>query len=652
MDAHLLTSAIAFFVLFFGAISFIQIFSKRTTFPFTVALLIAGFIAQVFVYSFGLHTEFHLDPQTIYYLILPILLFEAAMHINIHQFRIQFLTISFISTFGLLVSMGVIAVGLTLLIGMPFEVALLFGALISATDPIAVLSLFKTLGAPKRLSLIADGESMFNDATAVIAYKIVAGFIFATTVTNSSGQIFTSLGNFAYMFFGSIIFGIVLGYFSSLITRRINNDHLVETTITIALALGSFIVADHYFGMSGVITTVMAGVAFGNLGKTNISRGVRSFVNEAWEYLAFLSISLVFFFAAYQLNIVEVLSYGKNIVWVILMVLIARAFSVYFSFGISNKLPFFKNEPNIPLSWQHILNWGGLRGVIPLVLAYSLPDDFIYKNEIIAYTLATFIFTLLVNGLTIRWLLVKLKLHLPKHEEEIIAEELQLFKIEQKRSIVKNLIKDDFNQKIISVAEKHLVLEEELHKNKLLEHANKDELERSLRLESIEIARKKMLDLFYQGYVNEAVIYEHETLLDLQQDAVEYPEVYQGRGYESGGHMPNRKLYRDRLRTIRNRLRTYPYLRLLFGKQEHEVVVERLMSLKSKAICVKEILDYFEKVSEVFKKEKWALAVIKQLEVEYKAREVRYKNDLKNVVDEYPEIMTQYQQNVLSTILN
>lgn len=649
MESHSLISGLVFFVVFFSTISLLQFFSKKTSFPFTVALLLVGFIAQIFVYSFGLSIDLHLDPETIYYLILPILLFEAAMHINIHQFRIQFLTISFISTFGLLVSMGVIAAGLFYLVGMPFTVALLFGALISATDPIAVLSLFKTLGAPKRLSLIADGESMFNDATAVIAYKIVAGFVLAGSYL-SPNTLFISLGDFSYMFFGSIIFGIIVGYLVSEVVRKIDKDHLIELTITLALALGSFIVADHYFGLSGVIVTVMAGIIFGNVGKTRISRGVHSFVNEAWELLSFLSISLVFFFAAFQLDLGELFSYGEKLLFVIGSVLVARAVSVYLSFGISNRLPFFKEEPGVPLSWQHIMNWGGLRGVIPLVLAYSLPNDFSHKAEIIAYTLTAFIFTLLVNGLTIRWLLVKLKLHLPEKEEEIISEELHLFEIEQKRKILKDLPKRDFYQELVSLASKKLGVEEQLHKERLLVLADNNELDRSLRLQAIEISRDTVINLFYQGIINESIVHDYEMQLDLQQDAIEYPEVYTGRAMEKG-RIANRKLYRERLRSIQKRLRNFPFLKTFFGMQQNDLVEERLMSLKSKIVCVSEIELYLDNVLAVFKNESSAQQVIKNIKKEYKGRLVSYENDLTALKEEFPQIVRLYQQRILHNLL-
>ena len=651
MESETLISALVFFVLFFGTTAVLQLFSKKSSFPFTVALLIAGFIAQIFVYSFGLEAELHLSPETIFYLILPILLFEAAMHINIHQFKIQFLTISFISTFGLLISMGVVAAGLSYFIGMPIQVALLFGALISATDPIAVLSIFKSLGAPKRLSLIADGESMFNDATAVIAYKIVAGFVFASSYLNTN-QFFESFGNFAYMFFGSIIFGIIIGYIASDLVKRVKNDHLVELTITLSLALGSFIIADHYFGLSGVITTVMAGVAFGNLGKTRISETAHSFVNEAWELLSFLSVALVFFFAAFQLDLGQVLEYSYQLPFVIGSVLVARAVSVYLSFWISNTLPFFKDEPDVPLRWQHILNWGGLRGVIPLVLAYSIPNDFQYKEEIIAYTLATFIFTLLVNALTIRSLLVRLGLHLPKKEEEIIDEELHLFEIEQKRALLKNLPEREFFQDVVKSAEKKLVEREQYYKQLLLSHASTEELEISLRLQAIEISRMKTLELFRQGFVNESVLYDYETQLDIQQDSLEYPEVYKIRGVNKEGRFPHRKLYRDRLRSIQKRVRNFPYLKKYFGFQENELVEERLMSLKVKISCVEEVLIYLERVRVVFKGSKPALGVIKKIEGEYFSRREEYEKDIYDIKQEFPQVVKEYQLSVVSKLLS
>ena len=147
MDTHALTNILLFFTLFFGIISVLQALANRFNFPYTVLLLVAGFLSQGIVHYFNVQSHFHLEPQIIYYILLPLLLFEAAMHINLHQFRLQFWTITWISTFGLIVSLLIVGLGMHFLIALPLGMALLFGALISATDPIAVLSIFKSLGA-------------------------------------------------------------------------------------------------------------------------------------------------------------------------------------------------------------------------------------------------------------------------------------------------------------------------------------------------------------------------------------------------------------------------------------------------------------------------------------------------------------------------
>ncbi len=267
---------------------------------------------------------------------MPALLFEAAIHINLHQFRLQFKTISFLASFGLLISIFVIGIGVSVLVNIPLSVALLFGALISATDPIAVLSLFKTLGAPKRLALIADGESMFNDATGVIAFRVISIFVL-TNIAFSTQQVLSGIFDFVYVFFGSLILGAILGYGVSQLLSYIRNERILVNTITIALAIGSFAIAEHYFHLSGVITTVIAGIIVGNLGRKKLPIQVLNFIEEFWEVVGFVAVSLVFFFASYNLDFKVFFGNLHNIGYVILVVLIGRSISVYLSSFITNK---------------------------------------------------------------------------------------------------------------------------------------------------------------------------------------------------------------------------------------------------------------------------------------------------------------------------
>ncbi len=593
---HGLIEAILFISAFLIFTGLLQKFTSRISFlPYTVALLLAGALGQFLTHTFHLPLHLELSADMIYFVLLPLLLFESAFHINFHQFRLQFKTITFIATFGLLLSIFVIGYFLVYAIGYPVGMALLFGAIISSTDPIAVISLFKTLGAPKRLGLVADGESMLNDATGVIAFKVVSTFVLASTAFQSQDLV-DSVGTFVYTFVGSLIFGAIVGYIFSKIIERISNDRVIETTMTVAAALGSFVAAEHFFHFSGVISTVITGIVVGNLGKTKFSPGVREFVEEFWSYFAFLSVSLVFFFATFNLDF-TIFSYNpQNIVFAIIAVLIGRAASIYGSFLITNHTPFFKDEPNVPLSWQHILNWGGLRGVIPLVLVYSLPEDFAYRNDMLSFTMGAFLFTLLINGLTIRTLLLKLGVHIPKKEEEILAEELSIFELEEAKESLMRLKDKEFDPDILQDLKRELNELEKKHKKHLQEIATPEDFEKSLRLQAIHIERHALDDLFHQGYVSENIYFDFDSELDLQQDALEYPEVNSGRAFKAGGIINAQGGFRKRLARMRTLASQFPLIKSIFKSSSKFLIEDRIGLLKARVITSDMVIEYLGKM--------------------------------------------------------
>jgi monovalent cation:H+ antiporter, CPA1 family len=536
---HFVLFASAFLV---GA-SILQVLSNKYSFPFTVLLLIVGFVTQFVVHFLHLDLHISLSPDVIFFILLPLLLFEAAMHINIHQFKIQFKTISLLATLGLLISVFVVGAGIFYSLGLPLGVSLLFGAIISSTDPIAVLSLFKSLGAPKRLSLIADGESMFNDATGVIVFRIISGFVVGGQAF-SSHRVLGGFGSFLYVFIGSIILGVIVGYIASILFSKVKEDRVLVAALTTGLAIGSFVVAEHFFGLSGVITTVITGIAFGNIGRTKLPSNVLHFLEEFWAYFGFLAVSLVFFFAAYNLDLALFTSSLGSLAIVIAIVLIGRAASVYITAFLSNTLPFFNDEPDIPMRWQHILNWGGLRGVIPLVLVYSLPDDYIYKELMLQFTMASLLFTLFVNGLTIKWLLVKLGLHVSKKEEQIIEDEKSIFEIDTARNKLALLDRRQFDQPLIKEIDAQLAKQQVQYKDELKRLSTDEEFLNSLKLESLEIERNKLGELFEQGSIPESVYHAFESEIDIQQDSIEYPEVYPIRAVDKEGRIKPTKTFR------------------------------------------------------------------------------------------------------------
>ena len=631
---------ISFFLIFTGLLQ--KFTTKIPALPYTVALLLAGIIGQFLAHTFHLPIHLELSSDVIYFVLLPLLLFESAFHINFHQFKLQFKTITFIATFGLLLSIFVIAAFLVFAIGYPLPMALLFGAIISSTDPIAVISMFKTLGAPKRLALVADGESMLNDATGVISFKVVSTFVIASTAFQSQALL-TSAWNFTYVFVGSLVFGAIVGYLFSKIIERIQNDRVIETTMTVAAALGSFAAAEHFFHFSGVIACVIAGIVVGNLGKTKFSPGVREFVEEFWSYFAFLSVSLVFFFATYSLDFTIFLTNPWPIIAAIIAVLIGRAVSVYGSAFLTNTLPFFKNEPNLPMSWQHILNWGGLRGVIPLVLVYSLPADFAYRDDMLRFTMGSLLFTLLINGLTIRTLLLKLGVHLPKKEEEVLQEELSIMELEEAKESINSLKDKEFDPDILLDMKKELDAVEKKHKEHLNEILSAENFELSLRLQALHIERHALQDLFHKGYVSENIFFDFDAELDLQQDALEYPEVYQGRGINPGGTIDAEKSFRKQLSKMKTLAAQFPILKNIFKSSRKQLVEERIGLLKTRIITSEMVIEYLKKMDK-YLGIKEHISFIKKL---IKAQEdliVENRAELTKLSKDNPSLLAAYQR--------
>lgn len=651
MEGHLLVELVIFATMFLVGIAFVTPLTKRLAFPYTVALLFAGFIAQFITHSFELESHIILSPDVIFYILLPILLFEGAFHINFHQFRLQFKTITAFATLGLLISIFVVAFGLSYLVGLDFGASLLFGAIISATDPIAVLALFKHLGGPKRLALLADGESMFNDATGVVAFRVISAFIIADNAFTTQA-VLSGFGSFVYIFIGSIILGLALGYITSIFIAKIENEPLIESTLTVALALGSFIIAEHYFHLSGVISTVMAGITLSHVGRTRISRQVIHFIEELWGFLGFIAVSMVFFFAAYNLDVNIFTNNLPLIGAAIIMVLAARAISVYGTAIITNKLAFFKDEPNVPLSWLHILNWGGLRGVIPLVLVYSLPEAYEYREEMLAFTLGALLFTLIINGLTIKTLLLKLGLNKPSKEEEIVELEVALFETEKQIERLKQLNTEEFDKKTIAtyVSDLQDVIKD--HKKELSILGTSENILSSVKLQAIQIQRDVIEDLFERGYINENAYFEYDSQLDLQQDAIEYPRTFgHFYGRERLGVVSSRISYRKRLKNIRKVMSTLPILENILRVSEEDVILERFSLIKSRIIANDEVIEFLERNKVIFGKNKELMKSVTEVEKIYKNFLKENHKELNSIQKKYPRIVNHYQENLLSQLI-
>lgn len=650
MHEHQLIGLILFIGFFLVLTTIIKWLSEKTSFPYTIALLFAGAVGQILFHELQVDLHLHLTTDIIYFVLLPLLLFESATHIQLHQFRLQFKTITFLATFGLLTSVTVVGALMALLLGIPFGVGLLFGTIISATDPIAVLSLFKTLKAPKRLALLIEGESMFNDATAVILFRIVSAVVVGHAAFQSHHLALSTI-NFLYVFVGSIIAGGVMAGLVSTFIEKVRNDRIIETTLTVGLALSSFVISEHFFGLSGVITTVAAGLTLGNIGKTRISSGVVEFMNEFWEYIGFMAVSLVFFFATFNLKASALTDNVLNAISVIGIVVIARVISIYLSFFLSNKLSFFKDEPNVPLKWQHVINWGGLRGVIPLVLVYAIPDGFEYKEMLIGFTLDVFLYSVIVHGLSVRTIMTKLGIHLPSKSHRIIDEEQSIFEIRKARVRLNDFKDNHLDKKVILKAQEKLNEIEKKRKKRLYKLSTNEDLEDSLRMQAISFERKHLRKLFQRGYISEGVYFEFEAELDLQEDAIEYPEINPTRVVDSDGLIDASKSFRKRAREIRQIISKFSFIKKMGLISEKRVVHERLELLWARIICSQEVVKNFNEIESVFGNKKRVHGTISKVMSEYVQFVDQNKDKVRILKNRYPKYVREYFQGVVDAFV-
>ncbi|MBN2718996.1 MAG: cation:proton antiporter [Deltaproteobacteria bacterium] len=411
----------------------INILALKTRLPYTVLLVVAGSLLVPLskVDAFSFVTSFQLTPELLFFVFLPILIFESAYNMKLRNIKDNKLTISVLAIVGLLISTFCIGFvghwGLQLLgLHIPLLVTLLFGAIISSTDPVAVLALFKECGVPHRLTLLFEGESLFNDGTAFAVFLVFLDII----IHGYDGFPTVLEGVFAFctMILGGIVFGLCMGFlFSKLIEWVKGHDHL-EITLTLLVAHFTFLLAElisqtwvvdgHKIHISAIIATLFSSLVMGNFGRYKMSFDVERYMDKFWSYFAFLANSLVFILMGLLFTS---LFFSSNIPilpisTIILVVVASRAVSIYFSIGIVNLL---KYEEHIPSTWQHLLSWGSLRGSLALIMVLLIPDDISLpdwpyevsiKEFLIAITIGSIYFTLLIKAPTIGKLVQWLKI--------------------------------------------------------------------------------------------------------------------------------------------------------------------------------------------------------------------------------------------------
>jgi CPA1 family monovalent cation:H+ antiporter len=367
--------------------------SARVRMPYAIGLIIAG-LALSNVTSFS---GPQLTKDLLFLVVLPGLLFEGAFKLDFAEFWQARYSILMLAVPGLVVSTLLSALLLWLGVNelragsVTFDEALAFGALISATDPISVLSLFRSLGIDNKLCVLVEGESLFNDGTAVVIFTLVLGF----AAGGDTGWMHVTW-EFVRITGLAALVGTLIGVGAGVLTRSID-DSMIELTVTLLSAYGAFIVAE-LMGASGVIACVMAGLVSGTWGAQWMSASTRSAVDSFWTYTAFLLNSFVFLLIGTEIHLSTLAHYLPEILLGWIAINISRAAIVYLKYLIMRAA----GSRDFSLSWATLLTWGGLRGGLSMVLALALPRSFVHRELILHTTYGVVLLTLLVQGLTMK----------------------------------------------------------------------------------------------------------------------------------------------------------------------------------------------------------------------------------------------------------
>lgn len=368
--------------------SVVAILTRRLRVPYSVGLVFAGILLAFF----PLYTTIPFTKDLIFNVFLPPLVFEAALAISWEKLRKEFILILVLVTVGVCLSAAVTASGMRVLADWPWISALLFGALIAATDPVSVIATFNEAGVHSRIRLLVEAESLLNDGTAAVFFAVIlaAAVGGSPTVGGIAGKLVLTVG-------GGVLCGALVAGAILLLAGR-TEDHLVEFTLTTVAAYASFLIAEH-FHFSGVLATLAAGLLVGNL-RQALSAKNREAIHAYWEYLGFLANSFIFIGIGVHVSLQNFKSALMPAIIAILLVLLGRAIAVYPCCAL-----FGRSGLRVQSKHQFVLFWGGLRGALALALAVGLPDWVPNRETIISVTFAVVAFSIFVQGLSMTPLL-------------------------------------------------------------------------------------------------------------------------------------------------------------------------------------------------------------------------------------------------------
>lgn len=376
---------------------------RKIPVPYTVMLVVLGALLQWPRDNIQLFEPLHrftLTPEIILFVFLPALVFEAGLGIPARQLRKDIAPILVLAIPALFISSFLVGYGVSSIAGLPFIIALLFGALVSATDPVAVIGLFKELGAPRRLTVLVEGESLFNDATAIVLFNMVLGIALLGEFQLSESL--PAIGEFLLVFLGGALTGVVLGLIVSAVTNNLRIAGAAILIVTLSLAYLAFIIAEHSFHVSGVMAVTFAALVSSLLIVPRLHEADLHALHSTWEFLAGICNTLLFLLVGLSISLNNIPTILGLLLLTVILVQLARASVVYSLVPLAVRL--FR-LPLVTRGEQHIMWWGGLKGGLAIAMVLSIPESLAQRQLLIDLTAGVVMFTLLVNAPSIRVLI-------------------------------------------------------------------------------------------------------------------------------------------------------------------------------------------------------------------------------------------------------
>jgi monovalent cation:H+ antiporter, CPA1 family len=423
-----------------GGAVLVAMATRRIHLPLTVVLAVAGLLASELGADLAVAELLAGEgfKELLVNLFLPILIFEAALGLSTREFMRNMLAIVVLASVALVISAVLVGAGLSLVLGVPLLAALLFGALISATDPVAVVAVFREVGVPKRLLTLVEGESLLNDGVAIVLYNIL--LVGALTGVLSVGE---GIAEFVIVIAGGLLTGSVIGVAAVMLLPSL--ERLPAAAMSIAVAYGSFVFAESILHASGVMAAVAAGVVIGGLLDSRAEQPVRELLHELWDAFGYIANALLFLFIGLALDFELLRENVAAIAVGIVAVLVSRPLAVV---PLVTMLEKWAHIPKVGNRNAAVVVWGGLRGGVALALALALPEELPQREQFIAMCGGVVLATLLLNATTIPFVVHTLGLDKPSRSDEYLNALSRLLAVRESRDRLREL---NFEDPVVSV---------------------------------------------------------------------------------------------------------------------------------------------------------------------------------------------------------